>query len=152
MSTQSQAAIAGEFKKPSLLKLGGSLIYDALVIIALCFACALVFLVLVGDATHGLKRYLLQLFLWLAVGSYFVWCWLKSGQTLAMHTWHLTLLRSDDRPLSWQLAGARYVLASLSLLLFGLGFFWAMIDRERLFLHDRLLNTKIVECHLRSTL
>jgi uncharacterized RDD family membrane protein YckC len=150
MSTESPAAI--ELKTPSLLKLGGSLIYDALVIIALCFACALLFIAVAGDATHGIKRYLLQLFLWLAVGSYFVWCWLKSGQTLAMHTWHLSLVRVDHKPLSVPLASARYVLASLSLLLFGCGFLWAIIDRDRRFLHDRLLNTRIVERHLRSTL
>jgi uncharacterized RDD family membrane protein YckC len=149
MSTQPKYA---ELKVPSLLKLGGGLIYDALVIIALCFAAALIFLALLGDATQGMRRYLLQLFLWLAVGAYFIWCWLKGGQTLAMHTWHLTLVRADNRPLSLQLAIARYALASLSLLLFGLGFLWAIIDSDHRFLHDRILSTKIIESHRRSTL
>lgn len=151
MPTPSPAA-AFELKSPSLLKLGASLVYEALVIIALCFAGALIFITVVGDATLGIKRYLLQLFLWLTVGAYFVWCWLKSGQTLAMHTWHLSLVRVDHRPLSVQLAIARYVLASLSLLLFGLGFLWAIVDSDRRFLHDRLLDTKIGARHLRSTL
>ena len=152
MSTPSPAAAAFELKQPTLLKLGGSLVYDALVIIALCFAGALLFITVVGDATLGIKRYLLQLFLWLAIGAYFVWCWLKSGQTLAMHTWHLSLVRADHAPLSIQRAIARYVLASLSLMLFGLGFLWAIVDPDRRFLHDRLLHTKIAERHLRSTL
>lgn len=136
---------------PSLFKLGACLIYDALVVIALCFVCALVFLWLVGDATHGIKRYLLQLFLWLSVGVYFVWCWLKSGQTLAMQTWQLKLVSQDGQLLSVRLAIARYVLACASLMFFGLGFLWAVVDRDRLFLHDRILKNKIIPCHLRST-
>ena len=129
---------------PSLTKLGACLIYDALVVIALSFACAWAFLWLVGDATHGIKRYALQLFLCLSVGTYFVWCWLKSGQTLAMQTWQLKLVNQDAQLLSVKVAVARYILACVSLMLFGLGFLWAIIDRDHLFLHDRLLQTRII--------
>lgn len=136
------------FEAPSLLKLGACLIYDALVIIALSFACALIFVWVSGDATHGVKRYLLQLFLWVSIGVYFVWCWQKSGQTLAMQTWKLKLVTQggsqESQLLSVKLAMTRYVLASISLMLFGFGFLWAIIDRDRLFLHDRLLKTRII--------
>ena len=136
------------FEAPSLLKLGACLIYDAIVIIALSFACALLFVWVAGDATHGVKRYLLQLFLWASIGVYFVWCWQKSGQTLAMQTWKLKLVTSrssqDSQLLPVKLAIARYVLASISLMLFGIGFLWAIIDRDGLFLHDRLLKTRII--------
>lgn len=129
---------------PSLLKLGACFIYDALAVIALCFVCALVFIILIGDASHGLKRYMLQLFLWIAIGIYFVWCWKRSGQTLAMQTWQLKVVNEDYQLLTWNRAMARYVLASVSLMLFGLGFLWAIVDRGHLFLHDRLLNTYII--------
>lgn len=132
-----------ELKIP-LLKLGASLIYEALVIIALSFLCALVFILMAGDATHGVKRYALQLFLWVSVGIYFVWCWHKSGQTLAMQTWRLKLVTKNNHLLSFNIAIARYVLASISLMLFGLGFLWAIVDPDKLFLHDRLLKTKII--------
>ncbi len=136
---------------PSLIKLGACLIYEVLVVIALSFACTLLYLWLMGDATHGIKRYLLQLFLWLSVGLYFVWCWLKNGQTLAMKTWHLKLVEQDGGLISLPGAIARYVLASLGLMLFGFGFLWIIFDRDRLFLHDRLLKSKIITNHLRST-
>ena len=131
-------------KPPTLLKLGACLIYEALVIIALSFACALVFLLVIGDASHGIKRYALQLFLWLSIGVYFVWCWHKSGQTLAMQTWRLKLVNQNNQILSLDVAIARYVLAFISLMLFGFGFLWAIIDRDNLFLHDRLLKTKLM--------
>lgn len=138
------ASTPQNLKAPSLVKLGASLVYDALAVIALCFACAWLFLWVIGDATHGLKRYGLQLFLYISVGAYFVWCWLKSGQTLAMQTWQLKLVCQDEKPLSVQLAIARYILASLSFTLFGLGFLWAILDRKHLFLHDRLLKTYLI--------
>lgn len=130
-------------KAPSLLTLGACLIYEALVVIALSFLCALVFILLVGDATHGVKRVCLQLFLWFAIGVYFVWCWHKSGQTLAMQTWKLQIVNQNLNLLSVKMAIARYVLSTLSLMLFGLGFLWAIVDREHLFLHDRLLKNKL---------
>lgn len=131
-------------KAPALLKLGACLIYETLVIIALSFACALAFLLVVGDASHGVKRYALQLFLWISIGLYFVWCWQKNGQTLAMQTWRLTLVNQNNQILSLNLAMARYLFATMSLLAFGLGFLWAIVDRDRLFLHDRLLKNQII--------
>ncbi|MES2182509.1 MAG: RDD family protein [Pseudomonadota bacterium] len=141
---------------PSLLKLGACLIYDALVIIALSFACALLFVWLLGEATQGVKHYLLQLFLWLSIGVYFVWCWHKSGQTLAMQAWKLKLVTQEDvnqapQLLTFKLAIARYALASVGLMLFGVGFLWVIVDRDTLFLHDRLLKTQIISNYLRST-
>ena len=129
---------------PSLFKLGTCLIYEALVVIALSLVCTTIFVLLLGDATAGIKRYSLQLLLWLTAGTYFVWCWQKSGQTLAMQTWHLKLLNQDGGLLTLKAAITRYVLASLSLIAFGLGYLWVIVDRDRLFLHDRLLKNKII--------
>jgi len=39
----------------------------------------------------------------------------------------------------------RYVLATLGLFALGLGFLWALVDRDRQFLHDRLAGTAIVD-------
>ena len=129
--------------KPAWLRLAACMLYDGLVVLALSFALALGFILLFGDASHGLKRYALQLFLWLGVGLYFVWCWRKSGQTLAMQTWQLKLSDGQTKLLNWPQALIRYALASLSLAAFGLGFVWALFDRDGLFLHDRLLNSRI---------
>ena len=130
-------------KAPSLIKLGACFIYDTLVVIALCFPCAYVYILLAGDATQGLKRYLLQLFLWLCIGMYFVRCWSKSGQTVAMKTWHLQLIQQSGALLPLKMAAIRYMLATISLMAFGLGFLWSIVDRDALFLHDRILKCLI---------
>ena len=127
-----------------LLKLGACFIYDALIVIALSFALGGLFLLVAGDATHGLKRYLLQLTLWFFIGIYFAWCWSRSGQTLAMKTWRLKLVGQDGNLLSLQTAFLRYMAATISLMLLGLGFLWAIVDRDNLYLHDRLLKNRII--------
>lgn len=127
---------------PSLFKLGACFLYETLLVLAIAFVCTLPFLMLVGESTIGLKRFLLQLYLWLCIGVYFVWCWHKKGQTLPMQTWRFKLHQQNGEPLSIRMAVLRYILATFSLLLLGLGFLWATVDAEHLFLHDRLLKIK----------
>ncbi len=115
---------------PSLLKLGACLIYETLTLIALSFTFAAIFVWLAGDSTQGLKRLLLQLFLWGAIGSYYVRCWLKSGQTLAMQAWKLRLVGQSGAPLDLQRVILRYVAATLGLMLFGVGFLWCLFDKS----------------------
>lgn len=129
---------------PSFFKLGACLIYEALVVIAILMGGTCVFILLLGDSSQGLKRFLLQLFLLIIVGLYFVWFWHKSGRTLAMQTWRLQLLGQNGQLLSVQVAFVRYLLACISLAAVGLGFAWALVDRDRLFFHDRVLNNRII--------
>jgi len=131
-------------KAPSLIKLGASLLYEMLTLMAIVFVSASVFLWLFGDASSGFKRFTLQLFLWGVLGAYYVWCWIKSGQTLAMQAWKIKLINALNQLPDLKLAAMRYVLATLSLAIFGLGFLWAIFDKEHLFLHDRLLKCRLV--------
>jgi len=129
---------------PSYFKIGASLVYEAFVIIGLTFVFASVFIFLVGDATQGIKRYMLQIFLLITLGFYFVWSWSKSGQTLSMQAWKLKLVDSNGHLLLLNRAILRYLLACIGFTLFGIGFLWIFVDRDRLFLHDRFLKNKII--------
>ena len=123
------------FQSASLTKRFAACVYELLLLIAIWLACALIFVILFGNAENGLKRLGLQLLLWLAAGAYFVWCWHKSGQTLAAQTWEIKLVNAQTETLSVKQAVQRYTLASASLLAVGLGFLWAFVDKEQLFLH-----------------
>ncbi len=81
----------------------------------------------------------------LVLGAYFSWLWCHGGQTLAMQTWKLRLVNAaSGGAVTLPRAVLRYLLSWLSLLLFGAGFLWALFDRDRQFLHDRLAGTRIV--------
>lgn len=80
----------------------------------------------------------------LVLGAYFIWYWRRSGQTLAMQTWKLKLVAHDgSAPATRQLV-LRYCLCWPSLLFYGAGLLWALLDRDRQFLHDRLAGTRII--------
>ena len=72
------------------------------------------------------------------------WYWRRSGQTLAMQTWKLRIVSVDGNPVSLRQGWLRYALAWPSVLFFGAGLVWALFDRDRQFLHDRLSGTRIV--------
>ncbi len=101
--------------------------------------------VLVGDSTAGPRRFGYQLYLATVVGAYFMFCWLRSGQTLAMKTWGLRLVDQTGVGLSPRKAFVRYLLALAGTLCGAVGFLWALVDADRQFLHDRLMRTRIVK-------
>ncbi len=129
---------------PGLFKLGACIVYELLTVLAILFASAALFVLVAGDASAGIKRLLLQIFLWLVTGAYFIRCWLKSGQTLAMQAWKLKLANEYGHPLTLELAIYRYLLATLSLAFGGIGFLWALTNKQHQFLHDKWLNSRIV--------
>lgn len=127
-----------------LMKCYLAVVYEALLMLALALALTAAYVILVGDASHGWKRLGLQALLWLAMGAYFVRCWVVTGQTLASQTWKLKVVDGHGQLLSQHQAILRYVLVGLLLLPAGLTLWWALLDRDHQFLHDRLLGSRII--------
>ncbi len=128
----------------SLARRALALIYEALLLTALLLAGAFPFVMLTQELGRGPGRPLFQFYLVAITGAYFICQWQRGGQTLAMKTWRLRLVTCDGMPLTWKHASQRFVFALPGTLLLGAGFLWALVDREKLFLHDRLAGTKIV--------
>ncbi|HUP30631.1 MAG TPA: RDD family protein [Usitatibacter sp.] len=120
-------------------------VYELLLLLALVFLATFPFLAIVSDASHGWRRHALQLWVLAVCGVYFTWFWTRGGQTLPMKTWNLRVANADGSRLTGSRAVLRYVLALASFFAAGLGFWWALFDRDRQFLHDRLCGTAILE-------
>ena len=120
-----------------------SFFYDALLCLAIAFVAGFCFIYLLGDATHGIKRTIFASYIYLCLGTYFVYCWAHSGQTLGLKTWRLCVQTKAAKPLNSAQALQRYVLATLGLSMFGLGFLWRLVDVDQQYLHDRLLGLKL---------
>jgi uncharacterized RDD family membrane protein YckC len=132
------AAFAG------LARRAGSIAYEALLLAAFLFVCTWLFL-FIGQALDAeLARHLLQAWLLILSGAYFVYCWTHGGQTLPMKTWHIRLVTSTNGAVPPGIAVKRYLFALVSLGACGLGFAWALLDRDRQFLHDRLAGTRLI--------
>ncbi|MEQ1882496.1 MAG: RDD family protein [Burkholderiales bacterium] len=121
-----------------------SMAYEAVLLIAILFVASYLFLSVARDAQSGALRIAHQLYLFTVCGIYFVFCWVRGGQTLPMKTWRLKLVCRDDKSLEVWRAVARY-LAAVPGTVTGLSLLWAFFDPQRQFLHDRLAGTRIVE-------
>jgi uncharacterized RDD family membrane protein YckC len=60
-----------------------------------------------------------------------------------MKTWRIRVARRDGSALSTRETALRFLLAMGSVSLMGAGFWWGFVDRERQFLHDRLVGSRI---------
>jgi uncharacterized RDD family membrane protein YckC len=115
------------------------MLYEAILLFAVAFFAAWLFFFASGarDATGGWLRTALQIFIVATFAAYFLWCWLRGGQTLAMKAWRIRVVDVTPRR-----ALARFALA---LALFPASVAWALVDRDRQFLHDRLAGTRLVD-------
>jgi uncharacterized RDD family membrane protein YckC len=118
-----------------------SLVYEALLLTALLMAATAAFVAVAGEAREQPLRTVLQAYLLAVAGTYFVWSWTGGRRTLPMRTWRLRLVDTNGNPPSLRTALVRFLAAAATWPLGALPLWWAMFDRERLFLHDRLAGT-----------
>ena len=125
---------------PSLRRRLMSMLYEALLLFGVAFIGTWLFQLAAGTLDiQGWRRHALQAFLVFLFGAYFLWCWLRGGQTLAMKTWRIRLV--GVTPVT---AVLRFFYA-LVLVPTGISILWAIFfDRERQFLHDRIVGSRLV--------
>ena len=118
--------------------------YEALLLFGVGFAAAWVFFFASGGlGSAGRGKTLLQIFLVVVFAAYFLWCWLRGGQTLAMKTWRIRLIAPGKERVPAGTALLRFLVALLAVPT-GIALGWALFDRERQFLHDRIAGTRLV--------
>jgi uncharacterized RDD family membrane protein YckC len=120
------------------------MIYESLLVTAVVFVASFLVIPVVGEMHAPWQRHLFQIYILGVLFSYFSAFWLRSGQTLAMKTWRIRLVKENGDRLSFRQAVLRFFLALVGLLAAGAGFWWALFDRDRQFLHDRILGTRLV--------
>ncbi len=102
--------------------------------------------VLLGAFTHRVASGLvLGAHLFLLLLLYCLWFWVRAAGTLAMQTWHIALRTRDGQIVRPRQALLRYLLCWPSIALGGVGLVWALIDRDGLFLHDRIAGTCLLK-------
>ena len=150
-----------------------ALLYEGLLVVAIVFATNFALLPFVTPHRAGAveslsvpalpERLALFWIVFAVLAGYFVWCWSNGRRTLAMKTWRLRLLTADGATVTPRIALLRYLAcwigpalalaAYVALSRVGYGahaawlvafnFLWAFVDRDRLFLHDRVAGTRI---------
>lgn len=142
------------------------MIYEGMLLFGVVFIAELLFSVTFQQRHALYLRHGSQYWLFFVIGLYFVWFWIRGGQTLPMKTWHVRLVTMDGYPLRYKQAVARYLLAwlwffpgltiawaldakgwtAVCILLANMTA-WAMTARlhpSRQFLHDRIAGTQLI--------
>jgi len=157
-----------EAAPPGILPRIAVMTYEAVLLFGIVFVTGYALLAVTGW-TYPLQprqRWILQAVLFVTLGAYFVYCWTRVGQTLAMKSWRLRVVDRDGRPLSAARAVLRYVLAwslfapgLLLIALTGIGglpsllalaasllamLALARLDPQRQLLHDRILGSRVI--------
>lgn len=119
-------------------------LYDALLLIALWFVVGGIAVIINGgegiaDNNPFMRAAMFLIWVWFNVHF-----WRRGGQTLGMRAWRLRLLTTNGENLSLLQCLLRLVAAVPSFALAGLGYFWILIDKDKLAWHDRYSETRVI--------
>ncbi|MCS3470726.1 putative RDD family membrane protein YckC [Pseudomonas sp. JUb42] len=146
----------GSFPAASLGRRLAAIFYDAFLCLALLMVTALAYkLVLMGFVGEAkLKAMsesgsldgdpLLSTILFFVLFAFFAKFWTHSGQTLGMQVWGIRVQNADGTGISLTQALLRFMIAIASWLCLGLGFIWALFDKQNRSWHDRYSNSQLV--------
>lgn len=131
-----------------------SVFYDLWPALALWMFLGTVFVVAFSLVGHGAReniapfsewQWALWISCWGVTGLYATISWRRGGQTLGMRPWRVMLVpMSATAAPPWRALWVRYAVGTLSLACGGLGFWWALWDRDRLTWHDRASGTRLL--------
>ena len=103
----------GALPTPGLWRRLACFFYEGVLLFGVIMGAGFVYS-LATQQTHALQgRVGLVAFLFVVLGVYFIWFWSRSGQTLAMQTWHVRVVGADGQPVTRARAAARYLASYL---------------------------------------
>lgn len=130
---------------PSVFRRIACMLYESLLLLGVLSVTFMVPHLILGMGFKlALPGWILMTHVFIVLGAYFIWYWSHGGQTLAMQTWKIQLTTATGTQPSMVQLLVRYALTWPSLVYFGVGLLWAIFDRDRQFLHDRLAGTRLV--------
>jgi len=132
-------SVKPEFSTPGLARRLGALLYDTLLVVAVLMVVTLPFVLLdLGQTPFHQSALLLTIF------AFFSKFWRHGGQTLGMKSWDMRIISNNGKPITLIQCLLRIIAATLSILCFGLGYIWMLIDKDNLTWADRYSETRLI--------
>jgi len=102
-----------ELPAPDLRRRIAAFVYEGVLLFGVVMTTALFYAGIVQQRHAMVGRSGLMAVLFVVLGLYFVWFWSHGGQTLAMKSWRIRVVRTDGKPLTAWRALSRYLLSWL---------------------------------------
>jgi len=125
-----------------------AMLYDAVILLGLLILASAVALPFGSVNKIALQDFWFTLWLLFVCFAYLASCWRYGGMTLGMRAWKIRLISVDKELISWPGCLLRFVVALVSLSIFGLGFLWALIDKKNRSWHDLIAHTLLIRTDL----
>jgi uncharacterized RDD family membrane protein YckC len=138
----------GEFPNAGLPRRLAAMAYDTMLSLALLMVVTFAYLMalkliygeaqlkLMSDAGALNGDPLLSTLLLFSLFAFFAKFWTHNGQTLGMQVWGVRVQNADGSAIDLWQALLRFLLAIISFLCAGLGFFWILFDKQKRSWHD----------------
>jgi len=147
----------GDFPSAGPIRRFAAIFYDFLLCIALLMVVTLLYKG-VQMAIYGEERLrqmsdagaldgdpLLSTLLVMSLFGFFAKFWTHNGQTLGMQVWGIRIQKSDGRAIDLWQALLRFLIAIVSLLCLGMGYWWMLIDKQKRTWHDIYSESQAVQ-------
>jgi uncharacterized RDD family membrane protein YckC len=138
----------GEYPNAALPRRLAAMAYDTMLSLAILMVVTFAYLMalrliygeaqikLMSDAGALNGDPLLSTLLLFSLFAFFAKFWTHNGQTLGMQVWGVRVQNADGSAIDLWQALLRFLLAIISFLCVGLGFFWILIDKQKRSWHD----------------
>lgn len=131
------------YPNAGMLRRIAAMSYDAFLIVAIWMTSTTLMVALLSDGAE-IKGLAFQLFLYAELALFYIYFWQATGQTLGMQVWKIRTLTKEGELLGYRQCALRFLVATLSLMIAGLGFLWMYCNKERLTLHDLASKSRVV--------
>lgn len=133
--------------------------YDSILVMAIWMVVAFVVLSLFGVdnartvdgdtvTLDPVYKNILLLTMIASAWAFFAWFWTHSGQTLGMQAWRIKVANRDGSRITLGQTLVRFFAAIPAFLLFGIGYFYMFVDRDRQTVHDKLSGSVVARVAL----
>ena len=128
----------------SLQRRLAAMLYDFLLLVTLLFFASFIIVIPFNIHPEHPLFILYQGYLFMLSFIFYAWCWTHGGQTLGMKTWKFRITCVDGSEVSWKTALIRFMVAIVSWMPCGLGYFWAVFDSNYRAWHDIASETRLI--------
>ena len=148
----------GQFPAAGLLRRLAAMFYDSLLCIALMMVVTLLYQQVLLRLIYGSEQLqtladagrldidpLLSTLLLFSLFGFFAKFWTHNGQTLGMQVWGIRIQNPDGRAIDLWQALLRFLIAVVSLLCLGMGYWWMLIDKQKRTWHDIYSDSQAVQ-------
>ncbi|MEN9464314.1 MAG: hypothetical protein RL217_495 [Pseudomonadota bacterium] len=137
------------FPTASLWRRLAALAYDSLVVLALYILAGFIINGIYYPTHNGqfvgeLPRPIAFSLFFCVCFFYYSHSWRKIGQTIGMKAWRIKLVNVENKPIQLSQCMLRTGMGLFSLVLAGLGFWWALVDKKQRTWHDIASLTRVV--------